>query len=71
MEYTKEQIKDIQEREKKCLEFLKENNMTPAAQVSKINIGNDNFVDKVQPYLQDMKYTKKAEDLIVMDDKKV
>lgn len=58
--YSEEEIKDITEREKKCLDFLKENNMTPAAQVSKINVGNDMFTDKVIPYLQDIKYQKDA-----------
>jgi hypothetical protein len=40
--------------------------MTPAAQVSKVNTGNDMFVDKVTPYLQDLKFQpeKKIEELI-------
>jgi hypothetical protein len=58
--YSEEEIKDITEREKKCLDFLKENQMTPAAQVSKVNMGEDMFVDKVTPYLQDIKYKKDA-----------
>ena len=58
--YTEEETKDITEREKKCLDFLKENQMTPAAQVSKLQMGNDIFADKVQPYLQDTKFQKDA-----------
>lgn len=56
--YNSDEIKNITDREKKCLDFLKENDMTPAASVSKINIGRDMFVDKVQPYLQDTRYAK-------------
>lgn len=56
MNYTPEQIKDISEREKKCLEFLKENQLTPSAVMQKVNIGQDIFVDKVTPYLQDLKF---------------
>ena len=56
-ELTKEQISDIQEREKKGLEALKELGLTPAAQVQKVNMGNDTFADKVIPYLQDTKFS--------------
>lgn len=56
--YSPEEIKDIEAREKKGLEYLKELQLTPAAQVYKQNIGNDMFVDKVTPYLQDIKYNK-------------
>lgn len=56
---TEEQIKDIQEREKKALEYLKELQLTPAAIMQKINIGNDLFADKTIPYLQDIKYSGK------------
>lgn len=58
MNYTPEEVKDITEREAKGLEALKELQLTPAAAVSKLNIGHDSFVDKVQPYLQDTKYAK-------------
>lgn len=61
-EYTKEQIKDIKEREAKALEMLKELELTPAAQIYKINAGNDIFADKVQPYLQDLKYKDEKSD---------
>ncbi len=57
MEYSKEQIDDINEREKKGLAALKELQLSPAASVQKQNIGNDIFVDKVIPYLQDTRYT--------------
>ncbi len=57
MDYTPEQIADIQEREAKALEMLKELQLTPAAQISKSNLGNDVFGDKIQPYLRDLKFT--------------
>lgn len=57
MEYSKEQIVDIQEREKKGLEALKALDLTPAASTQMINIGNDTFAVKLIPYLQDTKYT--------------
>ena len=57
--YTPEQIKDIEEREKKALEALKSLELTPAAVLSKMNVGDDMFVDKVTPYLRDTKYAEK------------
>lgn len=57
--YTPEQVKEVQEREKKALEYLKENHLTPAAIVEKINIGKDMFVDRVRCFLNDTKYAAK------------
>lgn len=57
MDYTKEMMADITEREKKGLEALKELKLTPAASVQKVNLGDDNFGDKVTPYLRDTKYS--------------
>lgn len=54
--YTDEQVKDITEREKKGLEALKALNLTPAAQISKVQMGNDIFADKLVPFLQDTLY---------------
>lgn len=59
--YTKEQIEDITTREAKGLKLLQELNLSPAAILYKINIGDDRFVDKVQPYLKDTKYTQKED----------
>lgn len=56
--YSPEEIADIQEREKKALEMLKELQLNPSAQVVKVNIGNDVFADRVIPYLADLKYKK-------------
>ena len=56
MQYSEEQKVDITEREKKALEMLKDLQLTPAAQVSKVQMGNDVFADKVTPFLQDLKY---------------
>lgn len=57
MEYTKEQIEDIAKREKMGIDYLRSIGLTPAAVIQKINIGNDTFADKLQPYLQDTRYT--------------
>lgn len=56
--YTKEQIEDVQAREAKALAYLKELQLTPAAQLSweSIGDGDDRFVARMQPYLQDLKY---------------
>lgn len=63
--YTKIEIEDIKERELKCLEFLKENQMTPSATMQASNIGDDTFGIKVTPFLNDTKYTEniKVQDL--------
>lgn len=55
-QYTKEQVIEVQEREKKALEYLKENHLSPAAVIQKVRVGDDMFVDKVTPYLRDLKY---------------
>lgn len=59
MEYTQEQKDEIMERVKIALDKLKELQLTPAAQVYKVNIGNDTFADKFIPYLQDTRYSEK------------
>ncbi len=55
--YTEEQVKDIEAREKEALEHLKRLHLTPACQVVKQNMGNDVFGDKLYPYLADTLYT--------------
>ena len=57
MTYTDAQIADIKEREAKALEMLKTLQLTPAAVISKVNLGDDTFGDKLQCYLRDLKYT--------------
>jgi hypothetical protein len=57
MEYTPEQIVDVKEREAKALEMLKSLQLTPAAVISKVNLGDDTFGDKLQCYLRDLKYS--------------
>ena len=59
--YTPEQVTDITTRETKALAALKELQLTPAAQIYKVNIGNDIFADKLVPYLADIKYIKQNE----------
>ncbi len=61
MPFSKEQIKDIQEREKLCLEFLAEHQMSPSANMQASNLGNDTFGLKVTPFLNDTKYAAKEE----------
>lgn len=56
--YSDEEVKDITEREKKGLELLKQLQLTPAAIIQKVNMGNDVFADKLIPFLQDFKYNK-------------
>ena len=56
-ELNEEQLKDVKEREAKALAFLKELDLTPSAYVWLENIGDDKFVTKVRPYLNDTKYS--------------
>lgn len=56
--YSPEQIADIREREADALAYLKKLHLTPAAQISKVHMGQDVFADKLTPYLQDTKYTE-------------
>lgn len=63
MDYTKEQISDIQEREKQGLEALKALGLTPAVSMQFINAGNDSFNIRPIPYLQDTKFTPQASPL--------
>ncbi len=59
--YTPEEISEITAREKKCLEFLKENSMSPAAVIQKVRLdikGVDVYADQVTPYLADFKYNE-------------
>ena len=58
MEYTKEQIEDIKVRSQKAVDFLKELELQPAAQMLPQNMGNDIFGLKLTPFLQDTKFTK-------------
>ncbi len=60
MNYTEAQKEEILSRVKKALAILKGMELTPAATVQKVNIGNDEFVDKVVPYLQDFRYTNES-----------
>ena len=63
--YTKEQIEDITTREKNALEYLKINNLSPAAVISKSKLrtetGTEVFADQLTPYLQDTKYVRKTD----------
>lgn len=60
-QYTPEQIKDVEEREAKALAYLKELELTPASAISYENVdGQDRFVTRVIPYLQDTKYQDKS-----------
>ena len=58
---NEEQIKDVKDREAKALATLKELQLTPACQLFYENIGNDGFVTRAMPYLQDVKYSKPVE----------
>ena len=54
--YTEEQIKDIKERVGKATEFIKSLELEFKAQVGAVNLGDDTFALKVQPFLKDTKY---------------
>lgn len=63
--YTEEQVKDITTREKDAIEYLKKNNLSPAAVISKTKLQTENgsevFADQLTPYLQDTKYIIKTD----------
>lgn len=61
MNYTQEQRDEISERVKKAGAYLEELELGLSAQIAYHNNGNDNFVTKVVPYLQDLKYSKTNE----------
>lgn len=59
--YSDLEKSDVIARQTKALAFLKELELTPAANMQKVNLGvegKDIFADLVQPYLQDTKYNK-------------
>lgn len=60
-ELTPEQVSDIKEREKKAYAYLKQAGFIVDAVVQKVNIGDGTFVDRVIPYLQDTRYSKREE----------
>lgn len=62
--YNEKQRVEIKERVEKARVLLKELKLSPAAQVSKENLGNDQFVDKVVCYLQDTRYVKQGDEYI-------
>ena len=57
--YNEEEVADITKRVEAAIEYLKENNLSLSAQISYQNTGEDTFVTKVIPYLQDTKYERK------------
>lgn len=69
MKYSPEEIADIQKREKKAIEALKELELTPSATINIVNLGTvdpklaDSFTFKVTPFLNDLKYSKKSESI--------
>lgn len=57
---TPEQILDVEQRVDKALAYLKELNLTPAAQLFPVKLDvedMDVFGTRVIPYLQDIKYS--------------
>lgn len=57
---TKDQQKDIAVRVSKAHIFLKENDLTIACQITKENLGDDVFADRLTPYLQDVRFSGKG-----------
>lgn len=70
--YTDEQKNDIEERTAKALESLKELQLYPQAQVTKGKVtttdGMELFADRVQPFLQDLKYVQDGDAYIEKKD---
>jgi len=62
-DYTESQISDIQAREAKGIQALKDLELTVSAQVISVNVGDNTFAQKVVPYLSDMKFTKQSGDV--------
>ncbi len=54
--YTPEQVTDIEERVKEANAVLEKLQLCVGAMLSKVNLGDDVFGDKVVCYLQDKKY---------------
>ena len=67
MQFTAKEVKDIEERELKCLEFLKENQMCPSVKMIAVNVGNDCFAMKAIPFLNDLKYQETSEQVKPQD----
>lgn len=66
--YSEEQKQDIKARYDKCIAFLAENKMTPAAMIQKIKLdleGKDIFADQITCYLNNTKIFDDGEDEIV------
>jgi hypothetical protein len=59
--YTQEQVDDIRAREQEALEALKRLQLTPACQITKENLGNDVFADRLYPYLADTRYVRQSD----------
>lgn len=58
-QFTPEQIVDIKSREERAQAYLKDNDLILSAAVYSVNIGDSTFAQKVTPYLQDTKFSKK------------
>lgn len=56
MEYTPEQVEDIKSRIQKAADFLKENQLEVSAVLTKVNVGENIFADRVVPTLTDTKF---------------
>lgn len=65
--YTDEQVADIRAREKEALDTLKRLELSPACQITKENLGNDIFGDRLYPYLADTKYAPKPSPIQTKD----
>lgn len=61
MTYTEEQKADIEKRVLTALDYLKEQELSVATRVTKVQIGSGVYADAVQPFLVDIKYKEKEE----------
>lgn len=56
-EYTEEEKKELDERRNKVVACMAENHLGVSVQMIPVNIGNDTFAMKPQPFYTDLKYT--------------
>ncbi len=66
MQYTQEQREDIKSRGQEVASFLKEKEMELGAQINKVNVGENLFVDQLVPVLKDTKYAPEPEPVEVI-----
>lgn len=62
MEYTPEQLADIEARHKEVVAFMREKQLNPQVRMELNNVGQDNFAIKPTIFLADLKYAPEVKD---------